>query len=174
MYYLYIEVCLWQYCRDIPASHAQSGDHTWLSLGTRLTYSPLQHSETQNGHGSKSESGMVKVQVSIQTSRSKRDQQWPFRILLSTPMSISSLIFPGTGCISLQKPSYNFAKCPVSQRRAIHIYCESRSIWRLLWIFSRRESYIPTKEPDIFAKETVWALYLQRVALNLKVVFGLL
>jgi len=174
MYYLYIDVCLWQYCRDIPASHAQSGDHTWLFLGTRLTYSPFQHDKTQNGHldanldpeWSKFRS-LFKRAVRKETSDDHSGFCFPARWT-------SSLIFPGTGCISLQKPSYTFAKCPVSQRRAVYIYCVSSSIWRLLWIFSRRESYIPTKKLDIFAKETIRALYLPRVTLNLKVVFGLL
>jgi len=47
----------------------------------------------------KSKSSMVKVQVSFQMSRLKRDLWWPSRISFCIPMTISSLIFSGTGCI---------------------------------------------------------------------------
>jgi len=46
----------------------------------------------------KSKSSMVKVHVSFQMSRSKRDLGWPSGIAFCIPMSISSLVFSGTGC----------------------------------------------------------------------------
>ena len=49
----------------------------------------------------KSKSSMVKVHISFQMSRLKRDLGWPSRILVCIPMPISSLVFSGTGCNAL-------------------------------------------------------------------------
>jgi len=48
----------------------------------------------------KTKSSMVKVEFSFQMSHLKRNLWWPSRISFCIPMTISSLMFSETGCIS--------------------------------------------------------------------------
>ena len=57
--------------------------------------------ETRNARSTcKSTSSMVKIDVSFQMSRLKRNLRWPSRSSFRIPMTISSLIFSGAGCIA--------------------------------------------------------------------------
>ena len=66
----------------------------------------------------KSKSSMVKVHISFQMSLSKRDLGWPSTILVCILMTISSLIFSGTGC------------------NCSHIFLPSFTYWALLYPLS--------------------------------------
>jgi len=68
----------------------------------------------------KSKSSMVKVQVSFQIvsfqiNHSKRDLWWPSRTSLCIPMTISSLVFAGTGCSSIHGVPRCATICPLLQ-----------------------------------------------------------
>jgi len=66
---------------------------------SHATYSPFpRRRDSKWSSECKSKSSRVKVQVSFPMSHSKRDLWWPSRILFCIPMTISSLIFAGTGC----------------------------------------------------------------------------
>jgi len=62
-------------------------------------YSPFPRKwESKSSSKCKSNSSMVKVQVSFQMSRSKRDLWWPSRMSFCISMLISNRIFSVTGC----------------------------------------------------------------------------
>jgi len=79
--------------------------HTFLSPpyiflpSTSTSYSPFPRRwDSKCSSKCKSKSSMVKAHVSFQMSPSKSDLGWPLRVLVCIPMTISSLIFLGTGC----------------------------------------------------------------------------
>jgi len=62
---------------------------------------------------------MVKVEVSFQMSRMKRNLWWPWRISFCIPMTISSLNFLGTGCFAQNISCWTFEQNMVKRALCI-------------------------------------------------------
>jgi len=120
-----------------------------IHLNSSSQYSPfLKRRDSRLSWEWKSESWMVKVKISFQMSHSKKDLRWPFRIPNPIPMTISSLVFSGTGCITLI--SFAF----LVRKKKYNILTEKKQI---VQISSRRPPYIYIHVDLVHIYECIYA-----------------
>ena len=152
-----------------------SDKYEWLlSLVRVARYRPFPRRwDSKYSSKYKSKSSMAKVQVSFEMSHLKRDLWWPWRISLCIPMTISSLIFSGTGCTS-GSTYYRFQKIRVTLVARI-IHTSDKYKWLLSLVGVARYEWLDISQIpkntsgscrpyDSSSDKYEWLLSLVRVA----------